>query len=56
MYKYLGSTHSIMVILTGNGYSELSLNPGKVVWISHSINTFGKSIHPIILPSAMGKQ
>ena len=27
----------------------------KAVCISHDINTLGKSIHPAILPSAMGK-
>ena len=27
----------------------------KTDWISHSTNTLGKGMNPIILPSAMGK-
>ena len=27
----------------------------EVVWISHNSNTLGKSMHPTILPLAMGK-
>ena len=28
---------------------------GKTDWISHSTNTLGKGMNPIILPPAMGK-
>ena len=44
--------HGVMVIIVGNGHSDTSSNPHC---ISHSTNTLGKGINPIILPSAMGK-
>ena len=44
-----------MEIILGNGHSDTSSNPGKVNHITHSTNTFGKDMNPIILPPAMGK-
>ena len=45
----------VMVIVVGNGHGDSSSNPGKNDWISHSTNTLGKGVNPIILPPAMGK-
>ena len=42
----------VMVIIVGNGHGDMSSNPGC---ISHSTNTLGKGMNPIILPPAMGK-
>ena len=44
----------VMVIVIGNRHEDTSSNPG---WdcISHSTNTLGKGMNPIILPPAMGK-
>ena len=41
-----------MVILTGNGHGDMSSNSDC---ISHSTNTLGKGMNPIILPPAMGE-
>ena len=38
----------VMVIIVGNGHDETDC-------ISHSTNTLGKGMNPIILPPAMGK-
>ena len=43
-----------MVIVLGNGHGNMSSNPGRDC-ISHSTNTLGKGMNPIILPPAMGK-
>ena len=43
-----------MVIVIGNGHDNMSSNPGQDC-ISHSTNTIGKCMNPIILPPAMGK-
>ena len=40
----------VMVIVVGNGHGDTSSN-----CISHSTNTLGKGMNPIILPPAMGK-
>ena len=45
MYPF---ARGVMVIVLGNGHGVTSSN-------SHSINTLGKGINPIILPPAMGK-
>ena len=47
-----GSTYSAMVIIVGNGYGGLNLNP---VCISYSANTLGKSMHPNIFLLVMSK-
>ena len=39
-----------MVIVVGNGHGDMSSD-----CISHSTNTLGKGMKPIILPPAMGK-
>ena len=44
-----------MVIVVGNGHGDMSSNPGQIDCISHSTNTIGKGINPIIIPPAMGK-
>ena len=45
-----------MVIVVGNGHGDTSSNPERdCACISHSTNTLGKGMNPIILPSAMGK-
>ena len=43
----------VMVNVVGNGHGDMSSNPGP--GISHSTNTLGKGMNPIILPPAMGK-
>ena len=47
-------THGVIVIVVGNGYGDASSNPGRDC-ISHSTNTLGKGVNPIILPPAIGK-
>ena len=48
-----------MVIVTGYGHSDTSSIQfnflDKADCISHSTNTLGKGMNPIILPPAMGK-
>ena len=44
-----------MVIVVGNGHGDTSSNPAETDCISHSTNTLGKGMNPIILPPAMGK-
>ena len=45
---YIGGARDVMVIV------DRSSNPGRDC-ISHSTNTLGKGMYPIILPPAMGK-
>ena len=42
----------VMVIVVGNGHGDTS---SKTDCISHSTDTLGKGMNPIILPPAMGK-
>ena len=44
-----------MVIIVGNGHGNTNSNPDEADCISHSINTLGKGMNPIILSLAMGK-
>ena len=44
----------VMVIVVGNGDGNTSSNPRRDC-ISHSTDTLGKGMNPIILPPAMGK-
>ena len=44
-----------MVIVVGNGHGDTSSNLDETDCISHSTNTLGKGMNPIILPTAMGK-
>ena len=48
----IGGACGVMVIVVGTGHGDTSSNPGC---ISHSTNTLGKGMNPIILPPAMGK-
>ena len=48
-----GGTHGVMVIVVGNGHGVQILDENDC--ISHSTNTLGKGMNPIILPPAMGK-
>ena len=50
--SYFGGARGVMVIVVGNGHGDSSSNPDC---ISHSTNTLGKGMNPIILPPAMGK-
>ena len=52
---YYGSARSVMVIVVGNGHGDTSSNLDETDCISHSTNTLGKGINPIILPPAIGK-
>ena len=56
IYKYIykGGARGVMVIVVGNGHGDTSLNPGRDCCVSHSTNTLGKGMNPIILPPAMG--
>ena len=47
-----GCQSGVMVIVTGYGHGDPSSIPDC---ISHSTNTLGKGMNPIILPPAMGK-
>ena len=44
-----------MAIVDGNGHGNTRSNLDKTDCISHSPNTLGKGMNPIILPPAMGK-
>ena len=45
----------VMVIVVGNGHGDTSSNLDETDCISHSTNTLGKGMNPMILPPAMGK-
>ena len=44
-----------MVIVVGNGHGAGVQTLDETDGISHSTNTLGKGMNPIILPPAMGK-
>ena len=52
-YVYI-NIRDVIVIVVGNGHGDTSSNPGRDC-ISHSTNTLGKGMTPIILPPAMRK-
>ena len=54
MHDPLGGARGVMVIVVGNEHGDTSSNPGRIDCISHSTNTLGKGMNPIILPPAMG--
>ena len=54
IYLY-GGARGVMVIVTGYGNGNTSSIPGQDWLYSHSTNTIGKGMNPIILPPAMGK-
>ena len=45
-----------MITVIKRGHGDPCSNARRVCFISHSTNTLGKSINPIILPQAIGKQ
>ena len=51
----IGSACGIMVIVLGNGHDNTSSNLNETDCISHSTNTLGIGMNPIILLPAMGK-
>ena len=52
----LGSARGVMVIVVGNGHADTSFKSWtRLTAISHSTNTLGKGMNPIILPPGMGK-
>ena len=51
IYIYI---YGVIVIVLENGPYDTSSNPGRDC-ISHSANTLGKCMNPIILPPAMWK-
>ena len=50
-----GDARGVMVIVVGNEHGDTSPILDEADCISHSTNTFGKGMNPIILPPAMGK-
>ena len=51
----LNDPRGIMVIVVGSGHGDTSSNLNETDCISHSTNTLGKGMNPIILPPAMDK-
>ena len=51
----LHNSLGVIVIVVGNGYGNTCSNPDETDCISHSTNTLGKGMNPIIIPPAMGK-
>ena len=54
MVIVVGGARGVMVIVVGIEHDDTSSNPGRDC-ISHSTNTLGKGMNPIILPPAMDK-
>ena len=50
-----GSARGVMVIVVGNGHGIRVQIKDEADCISHSTNTLGKGLNPIILPLAMGR-
>ena len=53
--NFYRDAHCAMVTIEENRHATRVQTLDEAVCISHSANTFGKSINPLILPSAMGK-
>ena len=51
----IGGARGVMVIVVGNGHGTQVQILDETDCISHSTNTLGKGMNPIILPPAMGK-
>ena len=49
------SSNGVMVIVVGNEHAIQVQFQDEADYISHSTNTLGKGMNPIILPPAMGK-
>ena len=54
-YPAPGGTRGVMVIVVGNGHGDTSSNLDRADCISHSTNTLGKGMNPVILLPAIGK-
>ena len=56
-YRRYGGAHGVIVIVVGNRHGEATRVQiqDDTISISHSTNTLGKCMNPIILPPAMGK-
>ena len=58
-HMYISNTHAhggargVQVTIIENGHGDSSSNPRQ--GISHSANTLGKGINPVILPTALSK-
>ena len=50
-----GGARGVMLIVVENGHGDTSSNPERDC-ISHSTNTLGKGMNPIILPPALVMQ
>ena len=50
-----GGARGVMVIVVGNGHGGRLQFLDETDCISHSTNTLGKGMNPIILPPTMGK-
>ena len=50
-----GDGRGVMVIVVGNGHGDSSSFLDETDCISHSTNTLGKGMNPVILPPAMSK-
>ena len=54
-YTTNGGARGVMVIVAGNEHGARVQILDETDCISHSTNTLGKGMNPIILPPAMGK-
>ena len=52
--RFGGGAGGVMIIVVGTGHGDTSSNLNEADCISHSTNTLGKGMNPIILPLAMG--
>ena len=52
---YYGGAHGVIVIVVRNGHGDTSSILDEIDCISHSTNTLGKGMNPIILLPYMGK-
>ena len=50
-----GGARGVMIIVAGNEHGDTSSILDETDCISHSTNTLGKGMNPVILPPAMGK-
>ena len=55
LHTYLGSVRGVMVTIVRNGHGDMSSNLDETDCISHSTNTLGKGMNPIILLPARSK-
>ena len=51
----IGGARGVMVIVIGNEHGDRVQILDEIDYISHSTNTLGNGMNPIILPPAMGK-